>query len=267
MKIATWNVNSINKRIKLLLEFLEKEKIDVLCVQELKIGYNDFPVFDLKLAGYNSLCSCENGKNGVAIISKYDMQLISNGFEQNSNREARFIAANIKTPDKNMSIGCVYVPVGGFKDFEDLTEEEITKWNHKLLFLRQFYGYLKKNPLDIVAGDFNMVSKIEDISDKLKQNFICCSPKERKIMYEFEKLGYDNVYNVLYPQKVAYSWWSYQFGYYTSNLGYRLDHILCRQNKFKYSNIDIKHEHWRSVDNASDHAPVVLEFEFFNEKE
>lgn len=262
MKIATWNVNSVNKRLNLILDFMKKENPDILCLQELKTNDSEFPYFDFQMAGYNSSCFCESRKNGVAVISKFEMQIISRGLGiKQENEEARFISVNIPVSGKILTVSSVYVPVGGFKDFDDFTDEDYCKWNNKLSFLRQLYSYIKKNPQDIIAGDFNMVSKPEDISDKSKQNFICCSPKEIKIMSEFEKLGYDNVGNALKPHGTACSWWGYQSGPYVADSGLRLDHIFCARNKFTYSDINIKKKQWRDVANASDHAPVILECE------
>ncbi len=261
MKIATWNVNSIQKRLPLIIRFLKEENVDILCLQELKTDAADFPAFELTLEGYHSASVCEKGKNGVAIISKHKIEVVSEKLapkQELTEKEARFILANVWVNDEKISVASVYVPVGGFKDLNELTAEDKEKWNHKLTFLRALYLHLKQTPPDIVLGDFNMVSSLQDISDKTKTNFICCSEKERLIFSEFLKLGYENVYQTLNPNTIAYSWWSYQFGYYTSDLGYRLDHILCKQNRFEYQDICIKKDPWRTHKDASDHAPVIL---------
>lgn len=262
MKLATWNVNSIRKRLPLVLEFLQQEQIDVLCVQETKTDDVGFPQFELNLAGYKCLSVCEGGHNGVAVISKYPIKQIDTCLplaDTSLKEEARFLSVAIQAESRDISIGCVYVPVGGFKDFNNLDETDILKWQKKLTFLRGLYAYLKKKPLDIIAGDFNIVADEKDISDKTKTNFICCSPKERAIFAEFLKLGFDHVYRLLNPDKIAYSWWSYQFGYYQSDLGYRIDHILCRQKKFHYRQMHICKDPWRGFPDTSDHAPVVLD--------
>lgn len=259
MKISSWNVNSLSKRLSLVLQFLKEEDIDVLCLQELKLEDDSFPIFDFKLAGYDSLFLGEKGKNGVAIISRHALRNVPAQLGSHFlTDEARFITAKISILSHEITIGNVYVPVGGFKDFDFLSQEDMDKWNKKLFFLRGLYSFLKSNPLDIVLGDFNIVSTKNDISEVEKANFICCSQKEREIFSEFLKLGYENTYNIIKPDERAYSWWSYQFGYYQNNKGYRLDHILCKKGVFVYEDICIKKEPWRSHVNASDHAPVIL---------
>lgn len=262
MKIATWNVNSIRKRLPLLLQFLQNEQIDVLCVQETKTDYAGMPQFELNLVGYKCLSVCEGGQNGVAIITRYPIKQIADKLllaDTELQQEARFLSAHVSIEGQDVSIGCVYVPVGGFKDFKALDETDELKWQKKLMFLRGLYAFLKKNPIDILAGDFNIVADERDISDSTKINFICCSPKERLIFNEFLKLGYDHVYRILNPDKIAYSWWSYQFGYFQSNMGYRIDHILCRSNRFQYRQMEILKYPYRQLPDTSDHAPVVLE--------
>lgn len=260
MKIATWNVNSINKRLPLLLDFLKQEDIDILCLQETKATEESFPRFELELAGYKTFCVCEQGKNGVAVLSRYPIKLCDEKLNTPDN-EARFLCVQVEKSDVYFKIACVYVPVGGFKDFSKFNKDDEEKWQKKLTFLRALYRYLKIENISIVAGDFNMISSLNELADKSQTNFICCSEKERKIFSEFLKLGYENVYNTLNPTQTEYSWWSYQFGFYASNIGLRLDHILAKKDSFKFHHIEIKKHPWRDDKNASDHAPIVLNCE------
>ena len=262
MKIATWNVNSINKRLPLLLDFLRQEDIDVACLQEIKATVENFPSFELELAGYKSCYVCEQGKNGVAILSRHPIKLCDEYLDI-PDKEARFLSVKIQKDNTSLKLACIYVPVGGFKDFSDFNRDDKEKWQKKLTFLRALYRYLKKENISLVAGDFNMISSLNELADKSQQNFICCSEQERKIFSEFLKLGYDNVYNTLNPNKIEYSWWNYQFGFYASNIGLRLDHILAKPDFFRFKNIEIKKHPWRDDKNASDHAPIILDCDCF----
>lgn len=262
MKIATWNVNSIQKRLPLILSFLEKENIDILCLQETKISDKDFPAFELKLNGYYSVFSGAGKNNGVAIISKYPVTEQKVTASDILYSEPRFLLATIQYGGVERTIATVYVPVGGFKDMNFLTKEDREKWNFKLNFLRSLYSFIKKEPIDIISGDFNMVSCLAEISDKSKSNFLCCSERERNIFSEFLKLGYNNAHKGSVESPV-YSWWSYQFGHYQSNIGYKLDHILYQKDSIQCKNAIIANKPWREVKDASDHAPLYAEFEFF----
>lgn len=130
MKIATWNVNSINKRLNLVKSFIECQNLDILCLQELKTNYTDFPLFDFKLYGYNACYTCFGKNSGVAIISKHPIKIV---FDKDlcQNNEARFIVAEVEIENNKISIASVYVPVGGFKDFNTLTPDDTIKWEYK----------------------------------------------------------------------------------------------------------------------------------------
>lgn len=261
IKIATWNVNSINKRLPLLSSWVSEVQPSILFLQELKCPFDKFPLFDLKFLGYESLFICQEKMHGAAILSKYPLKLITDKLPmlpQDKMQEARFIAAEVFFPQRKLTVGSVYVPAGGFNDINLLSLEEKRKFETKINFLRRLYKFLKETPLDILGGDFNIAPRLIDISDQTKQNFICCSPKERSIFEAFLDLGYANGYNEVKPYEKAYSWWSYQFGYQASNRGYRLDHILCRNNLFRYKDAEIDRKNTMGKTNSSDHAPVIL---------
>lgn len=261
IKIATWNVNSINKRLSLLMEWVSFHQPDILFLQELKCPFDKFPSFDLKFLGYDSLCVCQEKMHGSAILSRHPMELITDKLPTitaDNTQEARFIAAKVKLPQKEITVGSVYVPAGGFSDISQLSVEEKVKFETKINFLRRLYKFLKENQLDVLGGDFNIAPRLQDMSDETKQNFVCCSSKERSIFEAFLDLGYINGYNEVKPYEKAYSWWSYQFGYQAANLGYRLDHILCKENIFRYNEACIDRQGTMKRADSSDHAPVIL---------
>ncbi len=265
MKLVTWNVNSINKRFNLLCEYLETEAPDIVFLQEIKCNEDQFPFLSLNMKGYKAVCSLQEQRHGVAILSKHPVSLIRQELQPyifDRNKEARYVEAEVFIDDQRLKVASVYVPAGGFNDVSKLSPEEREKLEVKISFLRRLYKHVKENPVSILAGDFNIAPRLIDMYDPEKQNFICCSQKERSVFKAFLDLGFENAFNQVHPNEQAFSWWSYQFGHYAQNWGYRLDHILCRQGLFKYQEARIDSQKTMNRPDSSDHAPVFAEVSF-----
>src|SRR5258708_21252773 len=126
MKIATWNVNAIRLRLESMMEWLEKAGTDVLCVQETKVVDDDFPCQAINDAGYHVAYFGQKSYNGVAILSKHEIEDVQKGFaDDDEEQPKRLIAATIK----GLRIVNTYIPNG--------TELESDKFTFNLDWLQR----------------------------------------------------------------------------------------------------------------------------------
>lgn len=252
-KIATWNVNSLRVRLPRLLAWLDKNKPDVIALQETKIPDADFPVEAISEAGYEMVFSGQKAYNGVAILSKSKAsEIITDFFEPDSQR--RVLAALIG----GIRILNLYIPNG-----ESVGSE---KYLYKLNWLQKLDNFLKeelkKYPKLIVLGDFNIAPQDIDVHDpKRAMGKVMFSEPEHKAFQDMLNLGFHDCLRSLHPRKKIFSWWDYRTYGFSQNLGWRIDHILASQaliGKCKKSYVDAD---LRKEERPSDHAPVVAEFE------
>ena len=142
MKIATWNVNSIRVRLEAVLTWMNQAQPDVLCLQEIKVINELFPVDSFEAQGYQVAVSGQKTYNGVAIISKYEMTEVETEFpDYDAEGQKRFITANIG----GVRVVNVYIPNGSAPDSP--------KFVYKLEFIRQLHSYLKHHhqPKDLLV--------------------------------------------------------------------------------------------------------------------
>ena len=254
MKIATWNVNSIKVRMPQLLDWLEREHPDVVCIQETKSVDENFPVLELKAAGYYSVFTGEKSYNGVAIISKFPIDDVQKGFPGDAeDAQRRMIAATVQ----GIRIINTYVPNGN--------ELWSDKFKFKLDWLQALRRYLDETcdaGKDVLlAGDFNVVMEDSDTWDPVgmagKLHF---SKPERAAMHFVKQWGFTDVFRQVNGDVREFSWWDYRAGSWQRNHGLRIDHIWtsaslaarcigCRIDKST-----------RELNLPSDHAPVIAEF-------
>ena len=193
MKVVTWNVNSIRARNERLFAWIERERPDVLCLQETKVEDAGFPVEAMSRAGYQVVTYGQRSYNGVAIASTAPLTDVTRGFgDGEADDEARVIAATTH----GVRVVCVYVPNGG-----ELTSD---KYPYKLAWYRRLRGYLERTqqPTDpvIVLGDFNVTADDKDVwSPDAWRGQIHCSEPERAALAELRAWGLIDVFRVLRP--------------------------------------------------------------------
>ena len=133
MKIATYNANSLRSRLPLILEWLEKNRPDVLCVQETKVQDVDFPAEAFDGTDYQFVFKGQKSYNGVAIFSRSDISAVQAGFDSEPADEARLLRAVVK----GITIVNTYIPQG--------FEPESEKFQYKLQWFRRLQKYFKKH--------------------------------------------------------------------------------------------------------------------------
>jgi exodeoxyribonuclease-3 len=254
MKIATWNVNSVLARLPLVLMWLEKARPDVLCLQEIKCIDERFPAEAFAELGYNSAVFGQPTYNGVAIVSRSEIEEVHRGFPADS---ATAHARLLSTKVGRIQIINVYVPNGqavGTDKYEFKLD-----W---LARLREFFEshYDTRKPV-LLCGDFNVAPEDRDVHNpKLWEGRILFSKPERAAVERVREWGLVDAFRLHNREEKQFSWWDYRMGSFRRNLGLRIDHIWVTQAlaaRCKSAWIDKEPRGW---DRPSDHAPVVAEF-------
>ena len=254
MKLATWNVNSLKVRLPHVLEWLDSEKPDVLCLQETKLVDENFPLSEINSAGYEALYSGQKTYNGVAILSRKGLNEIRSGMPGFEDEQKRVLAGTID----NVRVICVYVPNGESLDSE--------KFPYKLKWLEALRGWLEaelvRHPETAVLGDFNIAPEDRDVHDpKAWEGSVLVSSEERAALRKIIDLGFSDSFRLFDQEEKAYTWWDYRMNAFRRNMGLRIDHVLLSDalaRKCTGCRIDLVP---RKKERPSDHAPVIAEVE------
>ena len=253
-KIATWNVNSLKVRLPHVLTWMEKEKPDVLALQETKSVDENFPVDAIREAGYQVSFTGQKTYNGVATISKSPIKTISKGLPNFSDEQKRVLVINTK----NIIILNIYVPNG--------SEINSEKYKYKLKWLSKLHPFIKKlqkkNSRLIILGDFNIAPEDRDVHDpKEWEGCVLVSKSERN---EFEKLLSNNMidcFRIFNNENNHFSWWDYRAASFRRNRGVRIDHILASKSMSQSCKACYIDKGPRKLERPSDHTPVIGEFD------
>lgn len=251
MKIATWNVNSLNVRLPQVLQWLMQHQPDVLVLQELKMEQEKFPAAVLNMMGWNAVWLGQKTYNGVAIISRSSLQDVQTGLPQMpDDTQQRVIAATIN----GVRVINVYCVNGEALDSPKF--EYKRKW---FAALTQYVRDEMQRYSDLVLlGDFNIAPTDDDVYDPQKwHEQIHCSSQERAWFQDLLNLGLIDALRQVYPTGEHATWWDYRGAMFQKGLGLRIDHILISQTlSARLQDVWVDKE-TRALERPSDHAPVV----------
>ncbi len=254
MKLATWNVNSLKVRLPHVLEWLKTSEPDVLCLQETKLTDDNFPLEEIRSAGYEAIYSGQKTYNGVAILSRFPLADRTDGIPGFEDEQKRVLSATVN----GTRVVCAYVPNG-----ESPTSE---KFPYKLKWLDAFRNWLKTElalyPAMAVLGDYNIAPEDRDVHDpKAWEGSVLVSPQERRAFNEILGLGFRDSFRLFDQPDKVFTWWDYRMNAFRRNMGLRIDHILLSDAlavKCTGCKVDIFP---RKMERPSDHAPVMTEVE------
>jgi exodeoxyribonuclease III len=252
MKIVTWNVNSLNVRLPRVLEFIDKHRPEILCLQETKSAPEKFPHLEFREQGYEAVDHSAGAWAGVAILARDDLRIgesCAGLAGEPVVDEARWIEAIVD----GIRVVSTYVPNGravGTDTFAD-----------KLRFyeaMAERASELRGTAL-VIAGDMNVMREDRDIYDPAAfEGSTHVTPDERS---RFERLIAEgelvDAYRALYPDEVGYTWWDYRAGNFHKGLGIRIDYLLASQDvaaRIRAVGID---RNFRKGQKPSDHAPLI----------
>jgi len=252
VRVATWNINNITKRLDLLLDWLARTKPDVVALQELKTPTADFPAKALKDAGYESLAVGQRSWNGVALLGRgHEPLAVATTLPGDpKDKEARYIEAAMH----GVLFGCLYLPNGN--------PQPGPKFDYKLRWferMRQRAAELWASGQPVVLlGDWNVVPTDADIykPDTWRDNALL-QPQPREAYAAVLSQGWTDALKKAHPAKTPFTFWDYRRNRWERDAGLRIDHILVGAS-LKVADAGVDRDE-RGKENASDHAPVWAE--------
>jgi exodeoxyribonuclease-3 len=254
MKIASWNVNSLNVRLPHVLAWSQAAGPDVLALQETKLVDEKFPKSELEAIGYHSVFSGQKTYNGVAILSREpvtDPLTDVPGLEDEQRRVLAATAGDIRVIN-------LYVVNG--------SEVGSEKFEYKLRWLdkvRDWVGTeLKRFENVVVLGDFNITPDDRDVHDPVAwREKILCSTPERQALKGMLELGLSDTFRKFEQPEGVFSWWDYRMNAFRRKLGLRIDMVLASKPMLERCTASYVDVEPRRQERPSDHAPVVAEFD------
>ena len=259
MKIATWNVNSINARRERVLTWLRLHQPDVLCLQELKVTGDAFPLEAIEELGYCAAVYGQRTYNGVAILSRSQPRDVEVGMGPGDrDPQARLVAATVD----GVRVLSAYVPNGARVGTD--------KYGYKLDWLRRLREHLEQtaSPSEalVLAGDFNVAPRDTDVNQLEDwRDSVLCHYAARDALERIRDWGLRDVFERHHPEGSIYTWWAYQRLAFPRNNGLRIDHIYATESLATRSTDAFVDREARKkgpfTEKPSDHAPVVAEFE------
>src|SRR6185503_169837 len=251
MKIATFNINNINKRLSNLLAWLRAARPDVVCLQELKSTDADFPVAALRRAGYEAVWRGQKSWNGVAILARGKEPVLTRSELPGApdDDQSRYIEAAVN----GILVGCLYAPNGN--------PQPGPKFTYKLAWLERLIRHaaaLKAERVPVILiGDYNVVPTERDIyPTKSYDKDALVQPQSRAAFARLLEQGWTDALRAMHPDERIYTFWDYMRNRWPRDAGLRIDHILLSPDladRLKASGVD---RAVRGEPNASDHAPV-----------
>ena len=254
MKIASWNVNSLNVRLPHVLAWCDAATPDVLALQETKLTDDRFPGAELEEAGYHSVFSGQKTYNGVAILSREPASDPVTDIPGLDDPQRRILAATIG----GVRIIDLYVVNG--------SEVGSEKFEYKLHWLERVTAWLademNQHENVVVLGDFNIAPDDRDVYDpEAWQGKILCSTPEREAYGRILDLGLTDTFRMFEQEERTWSWWDYRMNMFRRKLGLRIDLVLASaamKERCTASYIDIEP---RRQERPSDHTPAIAEFD------
>jgi exodeoxyribonuclease-3 len=254
MKIATFNVNGVNGRLPILLDWLAEAKPDVVCLQELKAPQEKFPRKAIEQAGYGAIWNGQKSWNGVAILARGvdPLQTRRELPGDADDHHSRYIEAAVR----GVLIACLYAPNGN--------PAPGPKFDYKLAWYKRFLahgqGLIDTGAPVVLAGDYNIMPTDLDVykPERWKDDALF-RPEVREVFARLLSQGWTDSLRSLHPQERIYTFWDYFRNAWGRDAGLRLDHLLLSPAlapRLKRAEVD---REVRGRDHASDHAPAWIE--------
>ena len=255
MKISTWNINSLAVRLPQVLDWLAANPVDVLCLQELKLNDEKFPLEAVQAAGYHSAIFGQKTYNGVAVLSRTPARSVIKNIVGFTDEQSRVIAVTLDMP-----AGEVRVVNGYFVNGQAPGTE---KFEYKMKWLDGLRKWLASelavHPNLVLLGDFNITVDDRDTYDAegLRET-IHHTTEEREHFKALIDLGLTDAFRMFEQPEKSYSWWDYREMAFRRNRGLRIDHILVSDAlKPQVASCTID-KLPRKNERPSDHAPVTV---------
>ncbi|MBM3683492.1 MAG: exodeoxyribonuclease III [Actinobacteria bacterium] len=255
MKLATWNVNSLNARMPRVVQWIEEMEPDVLCLQETKLADDAFPHLEFRALGYDTVHHGQGQWNGVAILSRVGLDDPVAGFDDGGppDRDARLVWATCG----GLRVASMYVPNG-----RELTDDHYTYklgWLDRLAVLLEGRTPGRSHAL---CGDFNIAPGDDDVWDLAAfVDSTHVSAPERAAFDRLVGLGFRDVLRTRHPDAGLYTYWDYRGGAFHKRQGMRIDHVLVDGAAADTVSFVFVDRNARKGDKPSDHTVLMVEVE------
>ena len=256
MRIATWNVNSVNARLETVARWVEQASPDVLCMQEIKCVDEKFPRETFERLGYNVTTHGQKTYNGVAILSKSPLEDVRRGLPgDDADEQARYLEAVVSGP-RPVRVASIYLPNGNPVATE--------KFGYKLGWFARLQaharGLLALEESLVLTGDYNVIPEPRDAEHPANwTGDALFQPESREAFRALKWLGLTDAYLQADGAPGAYTFWDYQAGAWQRNNGIRIDFALLSPQAADRLRGCVIHRDVRGWDKPSDHVPVVTE--------
>jgi len=255
VRIATWNVNSLNARLPRVEEWIGYARPDVLLLQETKLADAAFPALAFQALGYESAHHGQGRWNGVAVLSRVGLDDVHAGFDDDAepDAEARVVWATCG----GVRVASVYVPNG--RDLADDHYRYKLEWLARLR--RGLDGVDPSEPL-VIGGDFNIAPTDDDVWDPAAfEGATHVSPPEREALGGLLDWGLVDTFRRLHGEPGLFSWWDYRAGNFHKRKGMRIDLLLATAPLADAATFALIDRQARKGTQPSDHAPVLADFD------
>jgi exodeoxyribonuclease-3 len=255
MKIATFNINGVNRRLANLLEWLGRSKPDIVCLQELKAAQDAFPIEAIRSAGYGAVWKGQKTWNGVAILARGAAPVVTRDQLPGdpADAQSRYIEAAVG----GILCASIYLPNGN--------PQPGPKFEYKLAWFERLIvhaaGLLAEKLPVVLAGDYNVVPTDRDIySTRSWADDALLQPESRAAFRLLLDQGWTDAIRAIHPDAPIYTFWDYMRNRWQRDAGLRIDHLLLNGVLLpRLADAGVDRE-VRGQEGASDHAPawVVL---------
>lgn len=254
MKIATYNVNGINARLPRLTEWLEEQKPDVVCLQELKGDGDRLPIKAIEETGYGGVWMGQKGFNGVAILAPQGTSITGHqrGLPGDpEDGQSRYIEAEVG----DVIIASIYLPNGN--------PQPGPKFDYKLAWMERLLKraedlFARERPV-VLAGDYNVIPTDKDVfSPDAMKNDALTQPESRAAFQRLAAMGWTDALRARFPSGKIWTYWDYQAGAWQRDAGLRIDHLMLSPvaaDQLRDAGVD---KDYRGREKVSDHTPVWI---------
>lgn len=252
MRLATWNVNSLAIRLPQLLDWLERQRPDVMVLQETKLEDEKFPRLEIEAAGWRCEAFGQRSYNGVALLSRESATDVVRNIPGFDDAQARVIAGTVS----GLRIVGAYFPNGQMPGSD--------KFAYKMRWLEALCAWIRveqeRHPELVLMGDYNIAPHDDDVHDPAAwEGQIMCTPEERAHFGSLCDGGLVDAFRLFEQPPRSWSWWDYRQLAFQKGRGLRIDHILVThalKERVMACSID---RPMRKNARPSDHAPVIAE--------
>jgi len=254
VRLVTYNLNGIRARLPRLIEYLDREQPEIVCLQELKCADDALPIGDIEAAGYHGVWHGQKGFNGVAILSRSGEPMLRQiglpGDPDDSH--SRYIEAEVE----GLIVASIYLPNGNPIGTE--------KFDYKLKWMERLEahaaGLLDAERPTVLAGDYNVIPEDRDtFSRRAMASDALFQPESQAAFRRIVNQGWTDALRALHPDEPKlFTFWDYQAGAWARDAGFRIDHLLCSPQAANTLRDAEVHKWARAEEKASDHAPVCI---------